>query len=91
MSNEPSCIRKEKTRKKFFCKLLTNKSTAHSKDLYLGLACLNVGPLTAVSARQEGPATGQLDQGFPWFYSVLEQMLSWNQNFKLHCMALTQL
>jgi hypothetical protein len=31
-----------------------------------------------VSTHSEGPATGQLDQGFPWFSSVLEQMLKQN-------------
>jgi hypothetical protein len=34
-----------------------------------------------VSVHLEGPATGQLDQGFPWFSSVLEQMLSWYPKF----------
>ena len=29
-----------------------------------------------VSLNPEGPATGQLDQGFPWFYSILELMMS---------------
>jgi hypothetical protein len=29
-----------------------------------------------VSLHSEGPATGQLDQGFPWFSLVPEQMLS---------------
>jgi hypothetical protein len=28
----------------------------------------------------------QLDQGFPWSSSVLEQMLSWYQNSTLHCL-----
>jgi hypothetical protein len=35
------------------------------------------------SLNPEGPATGQLDQGFPWFSSVLEQMLSWCPNSTL--------
>jgi hypothetical protein len=38
-----------------------------------------------VSLHPEGPATGQLDQGFPWFSLVLEQMLSWYPNSTLHC------
>jgi hypothetical protein len=36
-----------------------------------------------VSLHLEGPATGQLDQGFPWFSSLLEQMLSWYPNSTL--------
>jgi hypothetical protein len=34
----------------------------------------------------EGPATGQLDQGFPWISLVPEQMLSWYPNSTLHCL-----
>jgi hypothetical protein len=30
------------------------------------------------------------DQGFPWFSSVLQQMLSWYRNSTLHCMFLMQ-
>jgi hypothetical protein len=33
-------------------------------------------------AGPEGPATGQLDQGFQWFSLVPEQMLSWYPNSK---------
>jgi hypothetical protein len=36
-----------------------------------------------ISLRPEGPATGQLDQGFPWFSSVLEQIVNWESNFTL--------
>jgi hypothetical protein len=43
-----------------------------------------------VSLRPEGPATGQLDQGFPWFSLVPERMLSWYPNSTLHCMLLMQ-
>jgi hypothetical protein len=32
-----------------------------------------------VSLHPEGPATGQLDQDFPWFSLVQGQMLSWYQ------------
>jgi hypothetical protein len=39
-----------------------------------------------VSLHPEGPATGQLYQGFPWFSLVPEQMLSWYPNSTLHCM-----
>jgi hypothetical protein len=39
----------------------------------------------------EGLATGQLSQGFPWFSSVLEQMLSWYPNSTLHCIRNTQI
>jgi hypothetical protein len=38
-----------------------------------------------VSLHPEGPAIGQLDQGFPWFALVPEQMLSWYPNFTLLC------
>jgi hypothetical protein len=36
-----------------------------------------------VSLHPDGPATGQLDQGFPWFSSVLEQMPSWYPEFQV--------
>jgi hypothetical protein len=36
------------------------------------------------SLHYEGPASGQLDQGFPWFSSIPEQMLSWYPNSTLH-------
>jgi hypothetical protein len=35
------------------------------------------------SSHPEGPATGQLDQGFPWFSLVPEQMLSWYHKFRV--------
>jgi hypothetical protein len=46
----------------------------------LGLAYLMPGCWLEVSLHSEGPATGQLDQGFPWFSLVPEQMLSWYPN-----------
>jgi hypothetical protein len=46
----------------------------------------NAGLLARSQLHSEGPATGQLDQGFPWFSLVPEQMLSWYPNSTLHCM-----
>jgi hypothetical protein len=40
-------------------------------------ACLNPDYWLEVSLYPEGLATGNLDQGFPWFSSILEEMLSW--------------
>jgi hypothetical protein len=39
-----------------------------------------------VSLHPEGLATGQIDQGFPWFSSVLEKMQSWHLYSELHCL-----
>jgi hypothetical protein len=41
-----------------------------------------------VSLHPEGPAIGQLDQGFPWFSSVLKQILSWYPEFHVALHAL---
>jgi hypothetical protein len=43
----------------------------------LQFADLKPDYLLEVSLHPKGPATGQLDQGFPWFALVPEQMLSW--------------
>jgi hypothetical protein len=51
----------------------------------LGFACLMPDCWPDVSSHSEGPATGQLDQGFAWLSSVLEKMLSWCPNSTLHC------
>jgi hypothetical protein len=50
----------------------------------LGLAYLMPGCWLEVSLHPEGPATGQLDQGFPWFSLVPEKMLSCYPNSTLH-------
>jgi hypothetical protein len=45
----------------------------------------NAGLLARSQLHSEGPATGQIDQGFPWFSLAPEQMLSWYPNSTLHC------
>jgi hypothetical protein len=52
----------------------------------LGFADLKPGCWLEVSLHPEGPATGQLDQGFPSFSLVPDQILSWYQNSMLNCM-----
>jgi hypothetical protein len=52
----------------------------------LGLAYLMPDCWLEVSLHLVGPATDQLDQGFPWFFLVPEQMLNWYPNSTLHCM-----
>jgi hypothetical protein len=52
----------------------------------LGLADLMPDCWLEVSLHPEGPATGQLDQRFPWFSLVPEQMLSWYPHSTLQCM-----
>jgi hypothetical protein len=52
----------------------------------LGFADLMPDCWLEVGLHPEGPAAGQLDQGFPWFSLVPEQMLSWGPNSTLHCM-----
>jgi hypothetical protein len=56
----------------------------------LGLAYSMPDCWLEVSLHPEGPATGQLDQGFPWISLVPEQMLSWYPNSTLHCMLLME-
>jgi hypothetical protein len=47
----------------------------------LGFAYLMPDCWLEVSLHPEDPATGHLDQDFPWFSSILEQMLSWYPKF----------
>jgi hypothetical protein len=51
----------------------------------LGLVYLMLDCWLVVSLHPEGPATGQLDQAFLWFFLVPEQILSWYPNSTLHC------
>jgi hypothetical protein len=51
------------------------KSQQHRYGLMLGLSNLMPYRWLEVSLHPEGPATGQLDSGFPWFSLVPEQML----------------
>jgi hypothetical protein len=53
----------------------------------LGFADLMPDCWLEVSFLLEGPATGQLDQGFPWVSLVPERMLGWYLNSTLHCHA----
>jgi hypothetical protein len=56
----------------------------------LGLAYLMPNCWLEVGLLPEDPATGQLDQGFPWFSLIPEQMLSWHPSITLHCMLRMQ-
>jgi hypothetical protein len=58
----------------------TSIKQRHSQGLMLGFACSVPDCWLEVSLHPEGPATGQLDQGFPWFSLVPEQMLNWYPN-----------
>jgi hypothetical protein len=58
------------------CKCFSTKQQ-HRYGLKLWLANLMSNCWLEVSLHPEGPAAGQLDQGFLWFSLVLEQMLSW--------------
>jgi hypothetical protein len=40
----------------------------------------DAGQLANSQLHPEGPETSQLDQGFPWFSLIPEQMLSWYPN-----------
>jgi hypothetical protein len=51
----------------------------------LGLTYLMPDCWPEISLYPEGPPIGQLDQGFPWFSLVPEQMLSWYSISTLHC------
>jgi hypothetical protein len=65
-------------------------TTSLPYGLTLGFAYLMPDYWLEVSLHPEGPATGHLDQGFLWFSSVLEQILSWCQYSTLHCMLHVQ-
>jgi hypothetical protein len=52
----------------------------------LGLEYLIQGCWLEVSLHPEGPANGYIDQSFPRFSLVPEQMLSWYPNSTLYYM-----
>jgi hypothetical protein len=79
-------VRKKKEKIKKRRKENRRKTQRHREGLMLELEDLMPGCYLEVSLHLEGPAIGQLDQGFPWFPLVPEQMLSWYPNSTLHCM-----
>jgi hypothetical protein len=65
-----------------FCRWFQRKKE-RKKEKQIGTnvrACVFNAVLLAVSLHLEGPVTGQLDQGCPWFSLVPEQMLTWHPN-----------
>jgi hypothetical protein len=56
----------------------------HSSDCRYGSCVWRPDGWLEVSVHQEGPAAGQLYQSFPWFSSVLEQMLRRYPKSTLH-------
>jgi hypothetical protein len=67
-------------------------STRTSQDTHyiFSISELILFRMLGLTLHPEGPATGQLDQGFPWFSLVPERILSWYPNSTLHCMLLVQ-
>jgi hypothetical protein len=74
-----TCLKKNKKQ--------TKKNTHyHRWGLMLGLADLIPECWLEVRLHPVSPATGQLDQSFPWFSLIPEQMLSWHPNSTLQYM-----
>jgi hypothetical protein len=82
--------RHNKCRKQLVEKKEENKNTTAQigTNVWAHGQCRTAG---SVSLHPEGPATSQLDQGFPWFSLIPQQMLSWYPNSTLHCMLPMQL
>jgi hypothetical protein len=87
------CRRKQLVGKKEKGKRKENrkgKTQQHRLRTNVRVRGFNAGLLARSQLHSEGPATGQLDQGFPWFSLFLEQMLNWYLNSALHCMLPVQ-
>ena len=61
----------------------------HSNDCRYGSCVWRLDCWLEASRHQEGPAAGQLGR-FPWFSSVLEQMLRRCPEYTLYCVLLMQ-
>jgi hypothetical protein len=84
MKAGPKSVHVTFTTRKETCPPVHINNVQLPQELMLGLVYLIPDRWLEISLHVEGSATGQLDQGFPWFSLVPEQMLSWYPNSTLH-------